>query len=228
MGVEQSTAKPTRRGHYDRFYDEGGWQYSVSVERRKLKRWIIPTAGWKRADHILEIGCGTGLQARILRDCGLRVTAVDASAVAIEKAIAQHGGKKGLEYLCADLANWEPATRPLDGIYCRGMSWFHYELLGVNKKGIDVPVQLARLFGWLKVGGAFVLEITTDFSGRKGTVGRLVHDNTLEDYLRLFEPHGEIVSVRDWRWRDLRRGITEGSDGIFLHCRKVASGIEAG
>jgi len=217
----QSTDEPKKRGHYDRFYADGGWEYSLREERRKLKKWVVRTAGWKRRHHVLEIGCGMGLQARILSDLGLTVTAVDASAVGIEQAIARHGGKKGLEYVCADLANWAPEG-PLDGVYCRGMSWFHYELLGVNKKRIDVPAQLDRMFGWLKPGGVFVLEITTDFSGRKGGPGRVVHDNRLEDYLRLFEPRGEIVSVRDWAWRDLNRGIAPGAHGIFLHCRKAA------
>lgn len=215
----QSIQRPPRRRHYDRFYDAGGWEYSLRTERRKLKRWVVPMAGWKRGQHVLEIGCGMGLQAAILSDLGLNVTAVDASAVGIEKAIERHGGKRGLEYVCADLAKWEPDT-VLDGIYCRGMSWFHYELLGVNKKGVDVPAELDRMFSWLKAGGVFVLEITTDFSGRKGAEGRVVHDNALESYLQLFEPRGEILSVRDWAWRDLTRGIAPGAHGIFLHCRK--------
>nr|MBO2514266.1 hypothetical protein [Gammaproteobacteria bacterium] len=217
---QQAPSGSKKLGHYDKFYAQGGWAYSVREERRKLKKWVVPTAGWKRGQHVLEIGCGMGLQASILRDLGLTVTAVDASAVGIEQAIARYGGKKGLEYVCADLAEWAPAGS-VDGIYCRGMSWFHYELLGVNKKGVDVPAQLDRMFGWLGTGGVFVLEITTDFSGRKGGPGRVVHDNRLEDYLRLFEPLGEIISVRDWAWRDLTRGIPPGAHGIFLHCRKV-------
>src|SRR5690554_286612 len=84
----QSTDEPKKRGHYDRFYADGGWEYSLREERRKLKKWVVPTAGWKRGHHVLEIGCGMGLQARLLSDLGLTVTAVDASAIGIERATA--------------------------------------------------------------------------------------------------------------------------------------------
>ena len=55
----------------------------------------------------LDAGCGRGADARWLAARGWRVTAVDVSATAVAAAAAEPGPP--VEWVCADLAGWEPA-----------------------------------------------------------------------------------------------------------------------
>lgn len=59
----------------------------------------IPTlvAQTEQGDHVLEIGCGTGLLAIALRDAGRHVTAVDVSQVALDHAARRAGSVDGLK-----------------------------------------------------------------------------------------------------------------------------------
>lgn len=174
---------------YDQFYGKGGWPYNLDQQRRALVP-VAKEAGWGVGSRILEVGCGTGMHSRIFSEWGMKVTALDVSEVAIEMARKQHGDD--VNYVAADLSKWEGGM--FDGVYARGMSYFHYELDGVNCKGIDVPHQTERLFSWLRPGGTFVLQICTDLSGDRGDT---VHSNTYLDYLDLFERFGRVVSFTD-------------------------------
>ncbi len=181
---------------YDQFYGRGGWPYNFEKEHVALQP-VVRAAGWKKKFKILEVGCGMGTHAKILAFMGMDVWAVDVSEVAIEMARKQHGTSKNLHYVAADVADvgkWRNDMEPFDGIYARGMSYFHYELGGVNCKGIDVSHQTERMFSWLRDGGTFVLQICTDLSGDRGDT---VHSNTYRDYLDLFERFGRVVSFTD-------------------------------
>ena len=183
---------------YNAFYGNDGWSYDPAKERQHLQDDILTAAAWPRGGRVLEIGCGMGLHAFLLHEMGYEVTAVDLSEEGIRKAAKRFQGPR---YLAADLAKYEPVGQ-FDGILSHGMSWFHYELTAVNCNGIDVPKETARLFTWLKSGGTFVLEIKTDFSGRRPAKG--VHFNRFSDYVDLFQPLGQIVSITDSSGRPLR------------------------
>ncbi len=192
--VEEVMQNDDSTTFYDQFYGRGGWPYSFEVQASLLEP-IVPVAGWKEGSRILEIGCGTGMHAKILAEWGMEVWAVDISEVAIEMARKQHGESANLNYVAADVADlgkW--GVLEFDGIYARGMSYFHYELDGVNCKGIDVPHQTERLFSWLRPGGTFVLQICTDLSGDRSDT---VHSNTYRDYTDLFERFGRVMSCTD-------------------------------
>ncbi len=175
---------------YDQFYEKGGWPYNLKQQRIALAP-VVEAAGWATGSRILEVGCGTGMQAKVFSEMGMDVTAVDVSEVAIEMARKQHGESENLYYVTADLSKWEASLGEFDGVYARGMSYFHYELGGVNCKGIDVLQQTERLFSWLRPGGTFVLQISTDLSGDRSDT---VHSNTYLDYLDLFERFGRVMS----------------------------------
>ena len=183
---------------YDEKYAAGGYDYIPEREREALPRLVVEPAGWRRGAAILEIGCGIGLHAHLLHDAGFRVTAVDLSEVGIAEAKARYPGPS---FVACDLAAYEPGAS-FGGIYCRGMSWYHYEL----DEGLRERTR--RILGWLDPGGTFVLQIATDFSGAQPA--GLAHNNRLDDYLRLFQPLGEIVNVSDWRGRPLP--LPEGTE----------------
>ena len=190
------------RQHYDKFYADGGWGTTVESAERATKV-ITGLAGWEAGDSILEVGCGDGLHSFLLSLVGLHVTAIDISPVAINGACDLFDGP---EFIIADLAEWEPG-RTFDGILARGLSWFHYELSGINRNGVDVLHELRRMLSWLSPGGTFVLQIYTDLSGgvRDGCI-----QNIADAYRSLFEPVSTILFLRDWHGEPLNNQTQAG------------------
>ncbi len=180
---------------YEAFYSEGGWTYDADTERAFLEQRIIAPLGLAPGARLLDFGCGIGLFAGLFHELGFTVTGVDLSAAGIAHAQAHHPGPAFLN-LDGDaaLARFAPAS--FDVVYVRGMSWYHYELDGVNKHGVDVPQKTAALFERLVPGGHFILQIKTDFSGRRPEEG--VYHLKRDAFVRHFEPHGDIRLVTDW------------------------------
>lgn len=205
---------------YNEFYRKGGWKGRSDKQEQQVMLRTAHHAGWHVGDPILEVGCGTGQHAAILARGGCKVTAVDISEVGIARAKKRYGGPS---FVCADLRTWTP-PRKFAGIYSRGMSFFHYELDGVNRHGIDVPAETARMFKWLRRGGSFVLQICTDFSGKRPE--GFVHHNKLSDYIALFQEFGEVFRVTDWNDASLTSDAQARSrgkgprSGIIIYTRK--------
>lgn len=205
---------------YDRFYGRGGWRYDHARERAFLRRRIVRPARWRPGQRVLELGCGRGDHAKLLSTFGLSVTAVDLSAVGIERAQKRFGNDNP-RFFASDVTTFVPDERDFDGIFVRGLSLYHYELSGQNKHGHDVAAVTARFFEWLRPGGRFVLQIATDFSGRRPK--NRVHFSKRSAYVNLFRPFGRVLSTTDWRGRKLINDVQArkaGKKGIILVCRK--------
>lgn len=200
---------------YDNFYSKGGWEYDYNHQTEFLKTKIIEPLNITKG-KLLEIGCGMGMQAQIFSDFGLGVTAIDYSEIAIKKAKERY---KKPKFICNDLAK-EEFKEKFDYIYSRAISWYHYQLNGVNKNGVDVPKETKRLFKFLRKGGLFILQINTDFSGGKN------HDNThmnkLEEYTKLFSRFGKIMYISDWKGNIIKdEKDTIGKNNIIIATRRT-------
>ena len=209
----------TQNEYYDRFFSRGGWRYERGKERRFIEERIVPLAGWTPEDHVVELGAGIGLHSDILRELGFHVTAVEASSSGVAQA-RQRFPK--LDVVHCDVSSWSP-SRPIDHVFVRGMSYYHYELLKKNCHGVDVPAETKRIFDWLRPGGTFVLQIVTNFNG--GRVSNGVHMNLLQDYVALFERFGTIVNATDWSgralpWKQPRTQPKNTDRGIIIATQK--------
>src|SRR5689334_15435465 len=109
-----------RAGEYDEWfyrvgrYDRGAelnqvWFDEVAVVQKALHS--LP-----RAEHILELACGTGIWTQELAKIGDHVTALDASAevIAINRQKLQ---QTNVEYVQADLFAWEPEPAAYDMVF---------------------------------------------------------------------------------------------------------------
>lgn len=172
---------------------------------------------------VLDLGCGEGFHASLFHELGHRATGVDLSDVGISNATAAHPGPT---FVAANAVDWLPEhVGEFDLVFSRGCSWWHYELSGTNHHGFDVAALTAAVFAALRPGGVFVLQAGTDFTGKgKGGANKLIHNNKLSAYRKLFEKYGEIVSVTDWAGTPLGTGeAPEGTKGgIIIHTMKVA------
>lgn len=193
-------ATPRSVDDYTRFYAAGGWTYDLGAEA-DVMRMIAHLAGWQLGDRVHEIGAGRGDHAGIMAGLGFRVTAVeraDTGTTATRERFPE------VEVVNADVAGWTPNER--GHIFARGMSWFHWELDGVNANGVDVPVETRSLVDRaLDPAGSFVLQIWSDLSGRR--YPNKVHDNTLADYHGLFDPIFTDVTVYDWSGHRIVPGV---------------------
>ena len=93
-----------RRGEYDHGAD---WNRRWRVEVGDLRQ-VLDSA--QPSGRVLELACGTGLWTERLAPCAAELTCVDASpeVIALNRARV---GADNIEYVCADLFEWEPAQR---------------------------------------------------------------------------------------------------------------------
>ncbi len=121
--------------HGEPNHDVDAAQFWDEVYREKAKRWsgnpnqqlIAETAGLPPGTA-LDLGCGEGADAIWLAQHGWTVTAVDVSAVALERAAA-HAVEAGLQeritWLQRDFASWHPE----DGFDLVSAQFLHSPLL---------------------------------------------------------------------------------------------------
>ena len=185
----------TLKRDYEAFYSQGGWDYDPELERAFLKERLIDPLGLKPGAKLLDLGCGIGLFAGLFHDWGFDVVGADQSPAGIAHAKAHYPGPEFLQCDAAEVVE-RFAPGSFDVIFVRGMSWYHYELDGVNKHGIDVPAWTRRFFELLVPGGIFILQIKTDFTGTKPAEG--VYHCKVSEFVALFAPLGEIVLLTDW------------------------------
>ncbi len=165
----------TQNGYND-FYAKGGWRYFKWLEKRILQKRIIMPLKLTKGLKLLEIGCGMGHHSNILSELGFKVVGVDTSEFGIKYAKEHYSTSKYLHMDAKDLSlEFEPGS--FDIIFSNGMSWYHYELNGINQGGIDVPICTKDFFQLLKRGGIFILKILTVFLGRRPD--GVIHHNEL-------------------------------------------------
>jgi len=203
---------------YDKFYKDGGWSHKPMDCRKAVARInILPQIGNWSSKKVLDIGCGMGQDASVIAEDGHYVTGIDLSSEGIEYAKVHFPSVK---FICDDLAKHEFVEGEFDVIFSRGMSWYHYELSGINRNGVDVLKETNRLFKFLKKGGIFILGIATHFDGTVRPGGQTLN-NKLEDYTGLFSQVGEIIHVSDWAGRKLKtKKDTEGRKNIYVITKK--------
>ena len=206
--------------YYDDFYSKGGWRHYKWRQRRFLVKRIIKPLKLSNGLKLLDLGCGMGLYSNLLSKLGFEVVGADKSEVGINYAKKHYSKPKFLNLDAKDLAlEFEPESFEI--IFARGMSWYHYELNGVNILGVDVPSCTRDLFHLLTKGGIFILQIKTDYSGRRPD--KEIHHNKLEDYVRLFEPFGEIVFISDWKGSVIKSqsDAEKSKRNIIIATRKI-------
>ncbi|MDC0948084.1 methyltransferase domain-containing protein [Gammaproteobacteria bacterium] len=142
-------------------YDEQAQAYddfvSVLPPDPLLMRFIETFAP---GDHVLDLGCGPGLDAAMMAGKGLRVDAIDASSQMVSLANQRAG-------VSARQARFEQITgdRVYDGI------WANFSLLHADPKSL--PTILASLNQALKLGCLFHLAMKLGNGRSPDKLGRI-------------------------------------------------------
>jgi ubiquinone/menaquinone biosynthesis C-methylase UbiE len=101
---------PTVQADFDRIalLAEEGWDHNSHYHDFLLKQ--VP----RPCPAALEIGCGTGVFARLLAGRAEQVMALDLSPQMIRLARERSGGYPNLDFQTADLLSWELPGEPFD------------------------------------------------------------------------------------------------------------------
>jgi hypothetical protein len=105
---------------------------------------------------------------------------------------------------------------------CCGMG-FHGNLWSKFGFGVDVPRCTREIFRFLTKNGIFILQINTDFSGRRPEDE--IHHNRLEEDIKLFRPLGEIIFISDWAGKILKNqdDAETSKNSIIIATRKASA-----
>ncbi|MFA7087187.1 MAG: class I SAM-dependent methyltransferase [Aliarcobacter sp.] len=180
--------EPENSSWYDTFYADGGWARNIQAEVQRLKSLLFDKIDLALGRHVIDIGCGMGVQAEAIRQLGYKVTGVDFSKSGIAAAKRDF---PEVEFILKDAADLGYPDDHFDMAFLHGMSWYHYEL-------DDVCLQRSKeLVRMVKPGGYIALLIRTDFTGNRHFSSG-IHLNKLSAYTNLFSRLGKIVLCTDW------------------------------
>ena len=188
--------------YYNQFYrNRNSWGYDYHAEKNMLQEHILPYASIPPRGRILDLGCGDGFHSMILADLGYEVYGVDNSPEGINRAKERESAAK---FTCTNAALLDEIFEKafFDCIYCRGLSWYHYELNSNNRHGINVLDETKNILQYLKPAGTFILQIATDFSGGTDRVSGVIN-NKLDAYVSFFAQLGKVARIADWRGNNL-------------------------
>jgi SAM-dependent methyltransferase len=178
---------------WDQRYDCDEYVYGIAPND-----FLVSMAGRLSGEKLLCLGEGEGRNAVWLAEQGFRVTAVDASAVGLDKArrLARDRGVK-IDTVRADLADFPVGSAAWDGvisIFCHLPP--------------DLRADLhRRVVGGLKPGGRFLLEAYTPAQLLLGTGGPPV----AELMMRASDLVQELAGLRFLHLEEREREIHEGN-----------------
>lgn len=151
------------RSTYNKYFsvDKNKWsstdkKKTLKVAERTLK-WLRKLGFKDQAPGLLDVGCATGFYSEAFRLLGFKVTGLDYSEIAVEKA-------KGRFPSCTfvQMNGFDPAfNEKFDVIFCRGFSGTNTHDLNFIAGWIN---KYARL---INENGFFILAYSSDFSGKE-------------------------------------------------------------
>ena len=129
---------------------------SSDAPNRHLRDFI---AALPQNGHALDLGCGPGNSAAVMRDAGLRVTAIDASPEMAKLGAQKYG-------IPIQVGTFDDVTQTaeFDGI------WASFSLLHAPR--VDIPRHLRAIHKALKPGGTFVIGVKTGTGVHRDPIGR--------------------------------------------------------
>ncbi|WP_288929797.1 class I SAM-dependent methyltransferase [uncultured Maritimibacter sp.] len=173
---------------------------------RMVSAWHTPgidtfIAAMPRPGHVLDLGCGPGLDARRMLDAGLNVDAVDASAQMVR--VAQAAGVTARQALFDEIDGEDL----YDGI------WANFSLLHAPRAAF--PFHLMALKRAIKPGGLLHLGMKLgEGEGRDG-LGRFYTYYDEDDLVRHLTMTGCTPAAR---FRGVGKGLSgEESPWIWIH-----------
>lgn len=128
-------------------------------------------------DHVLDVGCGSGIKSKYLSDHGLKVTGIDISDKMVEIAKREF---PQCEFKALDMNKVDSLNMTFDHVFAQAA------LLHIPRK--EMEQTLKNLLKVLKPGGYLYVGVKDKKPG-KGDEGVLIEDDYGYTYSRFFSYH---------------------------------------
>lgn len=148
---------PTNRGEEDvysdifcKVYNEFGWNYYPEIFGQQLLQWLeIHNV---KPESALDLGCGTGVLCRILKDAGMDAMGMDYSSGMVELARREH---PDIPFEQGDMIVWKPETS-FDLVTCTGDALNHIPQLS------DIGRIFRNVYDYVNQEGYFIFDILNE------------------------------------------------------------------
>ena len=181
--------------------------------------------------RVLDVGTGTGVIPRMMRDCGAEWTGIDSSSGQISQAMSLSEGM-GIRYLVSSVEDADLPDSHFDTVTaCQCMQYFDHPRAARNIRRMLAlrGLLLFAYMAWLPdedVIARATEDLVLEYNPRWSGAGETVHPIDVPDvYLGFFEPVDHIEFVADVPFtRDTWNGRVRSCRGIGASDRRVASG----
>lgn len=171
--------------------------------------------------RVLDVGTGTGVIPRMMRDCGAEWTGIDPSPGQISQAMSLSEGM-GIRYLVSSVEDADLPDSHFDTVAaCQCMQYFDHPRAARNIRRMLAPrgLLLFAYMAWLPdedVIARATEDLVLEYNPRWSGAGETVHPIDVPDvYLGFFEPVDHIEFVADVPFtRDTWNGRVRSCRGI--------------
>jgi len=197
-----------------RVYNEFGWNYYPEAFGEQLLRWLEEQSLHPRT--ALDLGCGTGILCRILKDAGMDVRGMDLSEGMI--AIAREENP-GIPFDVANMVTYCPEAR-FDLVTCTGDALNHIPELS------DVARIFANVHALLSPGGHFVFDILDEKEVSTSEPFEMDFSDTTRVWFQMTRPEPEQVNLQIRVYENGREQFSETIRETLHHVPTVCSLLE--
>lgn len=165
-------------------YNEFGWNYYPEAFGEQLLAWL----GYMglTTKTAMDLGCGTGVLCRILREQGIEAAGMDFSSGMID--IARENDPEG-HYDVADMITYRP-DRKYDLVTCTGDALNHIRNLA------DVETIFQNVWAYLEEGGYFVFDILNEQEVSTSEPFEMDFSDTIRVWFQMTRPGETQVNLK--------------------------------
>ena len=167
-----------------RVYNEFGWNYYPEIFGEQLLKWM--EAEQFQPETALDLGCGTGVLCRILRDRGIRAAGMDYSEGMIDIARQED---PHTPYEVADMITYRP-RKQFDLVTCTGDALNHIGTLA------DIGKIFENVHAYTSPGGYFVFDILNENEVSTSEPFEMDFTDTVRVWFQMTRPADKEVNLK--------------------------------
>ena len=165
-------------------YNQFGWNYYPEAFGGQLLTWLREKGVTPRT--ALDLGCGTGVLCRILKDAGMDAAGMDFSSGMIDIARAEN---PGIPFEVADMITYRP-DKQFDLVTCTGDALNHIPRL------TDIAKIFRNVCDYTAPGGYFIFDILNENEVSTSEPFEMDFTDTIRVWFQMTRPGEKEVNLK--------------------------------
>lgn len=165
-------------------YNEFGWNYYPEIFGQQLLAWL-KDVGYA-PQNALDLGCGTGVLCRILRDAGMQAMGMDYSAGMVDIARQEN---PDIPFRQGDMILWKP-EEAFDLVTCTGDALNHIPDLE------DIGRIFRNVYDYVNPSGYFVFDILNENEVSDSEPFEMDFTETVRIWFQMTRPGEKQVNLK--------------------------------